>query len=176
MPGEIDAERILNVFRQLQNPHNDTLTTQDLEKELPVEKRTVQKYVKELEQEDRLVLAKEGKPNQWQLADIEPSNPVYDPRLGKAKRLGNLAHKLGLELFFVGVGVMAGVGVVMSNQQIASVFGIGLPLGGTTDPLAGAIMGFLASLAFLLSFLSYVTALTLPRIVEWWLDDPLPGD
>jgi hypothetical protein len=175
MPRDVDADRVLNVFRELESPHDETLTTDDLVEERPVKKRAVQKYVRELEQDDRLVVAVEGKPNHWRLPEIEPTDPVYDRRLGKAKRLGNQARKVGDWLFLGGVAVLASVGLVMSNQRMADLFGVQFPLVGSTDPLAAAIIGFFGSFAFLTSFLAYVTAIALPRIVKWWIEDPLPS-
>lgn len=170
-----DDEEILNVFREkLEDPHSDTLTTDDLAEELDVVSRTAQDYVRTLEQDNHLVLESEGKPNHWQLADTEPSEPVYDPRLAKAKRRANMAHIVGNWSVLIGIAVYASVGFITSNHVFTDVVGMSLPLIDGQDAVIAALTGFSGSFLFLVAFVAYTAAAAIPRLVEWWIDEPIP--
>ena len=110
-------EDVLNVFRELDEPYEDTLTTDELTEELPVEKRAVQDYVKDLESKNRLVLEYEGKPDHWRLSRTEPSDPAYDKRLGKAKRWGNKAKFIFNWTTLFGIGILAAVGIIEIRRE-----------------------------------------------------------
>lgn len=165
-----DDEEILDVFRQAEDPYEETLTTDELKESLGVERRTAQNYVNRLYEENRIVLDTEGKPNLWKLADTEPAEPDLDPQLIKAKRWGNIASKIALSLLIVAVGVLAAAGLITSNQLYAEAFQIYLPLLDPADTRLAVYTGVAATLTFFLSFLAYAVGVMLPRVVEYRLD------
>lgn len=163
-------EEVLNVFRELDEPYEDTLTTDELTEELPVQRRTVQSYVKDLEGKNRLVLEHEGKPNHWRLARTEPSEPMYDPRLGKAKRWGNKAKYVGNWTTLFGVAILAAVGIITSNHVFSAVADIGLPMSSAQTAITAGLTGILGSGLFLIGFAAYAFSFSVPLLAEWWIN------
>ncbi|WP_336328804.1 hypothetical protein [Halovenus sp. HT40] len=170
MSEGVSDREILNVFRE-QHPEEETLTTADLERELPIEKRAIQGRVKQLNRENRLTIETEGRPNQWKLSDTEPTDPVYDPRLGKAKRWANEASEFGRFTFLISVGVLAAVGIITSNHIFAEAVNLYLPLIDTETASFATLVGVGGSVVFGLSALCFVVALTLPHAVKWYIED-----
>lgn len=174
MSGGVDPNEILNVFRELEDPYEQTLTTDDLVDELPVEKRTIQKHFRQLESDNKLVLASEGKPNHWRLSDTEAPDPVYDPRLAKAKRWGLKARKIGNWSFLVSISILAAVGLITSNHVFANVVGMTLPLINAKDVVEAALLGSFGSFLFLVAAVAYIAAFLIPSVVDWWIENPVP--
>jgi hypothetical protein len=175
MSEKTHDEEILNVFRE-RLPEDGTLTTKDLEEELSIDTRAIQKRVKNLNKKDKLTLDTEGKPNHWRLADTEPTAPVYDIRLGKAKRLANRASKYGRALFAVSVGVLAAAGLITSNHIFGQAVNLYLPLFDTSGAVIAVAAGVGGTIAFTLSVICLFISLTLPRVVEWVIADTLPEE
>jgi len=173
MPPAVSEERVLNVFREAET---ETLTTDDLVDALPVGRRAVQGYVRDLEEDGRLVLAEEGKPNHWRLANTEPKTPVYKPELARAKRVANWSSKYGRLLFESGVAILATAGLVTSNHIFTRAFGVYLPFLDAHTVAVATIVGVVGSILFVASFVAFALATFLPRIVERRLDGSVPDD
>ncbi|WP_135537067.1 hypothetical protein [Halostella pelagica] len=169
VPSPTD-EDVLNVFRELDEPYEHTLTTNEVTEEFPVQRRAVQGYVKDLEGANRLVLDHEGKPNHWRLARTEPSEPVYDPRLGKAKRWGNKAKFVGNWTTLFGIAILAAVGIITSNHVFSAVADIGLPMSSAQSAITAGLTGVLGSGLFLIGFAAYIFSFSVPRLAEWWIN------
>ena len=169
-------EKVLNVFRELDKPYEDTLTTDEVTEKLPVQRRTVQGYVKDLEGENRLVLEHEGKPNHWRLARTEPSEPVYDPRLGKAKRWGNKAKFVGNWTTLFGIAILAAVGIITSNHVFSAVVDVGLPMSSAQSAITAGLTGVIGSGLFLIGFAAYAFSFSVPRLTEWWINRTTHSD
>lgn len=168
MSKQVDPESLLNTFRkQLDDPRNETLTTDDLTNEFDVGKRTMQGYVQELESEGRLVIEAEGKPNHWRLAKSEPTEPVYDLRVGKAKRWANKSRMAGTWAFMCGVSLLAGAGLITSNFTLGVATGVTIPFVDGQDVLIGGLFGILGTVLFLFSFIFFIAAICIPRYVKW---------
>lgn len=167
-----DDERVLNVFRE-RFPYDQTLTTEEVAEELSVHQRTAQNYVNDLHEKNRLVLDSEGKPNHWRLAETEPVEPVYSAPLANAKRRGKQAAKVGRLLFLVAVSTLAAAGLVTSNHIYANAVGVYLPLFDTGAASTAVITGVLGSVLFGVAAVALLVSVTLPRVAEWYLDDPL---
>lgn len=175
MLDEKEEEHILNVFRW-HYPGQETLTTGDLADELSVSERTAQKYVNELSEKNRLAIKFEGKPNRWRLADTEPTEPIQNTDIAKAKVRANKAAKVGKVSFTIGVGILAAAGLVMSNHVYAQAFDIYVPLLDSNTAATAAITGVVGTLLFLISFLALVYSNTLPWMVGWLSEGPLPDE
>jgi len=171
-----DDKQVLNIFRELDEPYEDTLTTDELVDELPVGKRAVQGYVKELEKDNKLVLEHEGKPNHWKLADTEPAEPVYDPRVGKAKRWANKARFIGNWVTLFGIAILAATGILTSNHILSLAVDFGLPMADAETAVTAGFVGVAGGILFLIGFAAYAFSLTLPRLAEWWLDKNSSSD
>ena len=175
--GSSQTDRdVLNVFRELEDPHEDTLTTDDLVEQLPVKRRAVQNYVRDLEKENRLVLEQEGKPNHWRLAKTEPSEPVYDAQIGKAKRWGNKAKFVGNWSTMFGIAILAAAGIITSNRIFSIVTDVGVLIPDAQTTVTAGLVGVGGSLLFLIGFIAYVVSFSLPRVVEWWINRSPPSE
>jgi len=171
-----DDEEVLNIFRELDEPYEDTLTTDELADELPVGKRAVQGYVKELEKENKLVLEHEGKPNHWRLANTEPEEPVYDPQVGQAKRWGNKARFIGNWVTLFGIAILAATGILTSNHILSLAVDFGLPMADAETAVTAGLVGVVGGILFLIGFAAYAVSLTLPRLAGWWLNRASSSD
>lgn len=170
MSREIDDERFLNVFRELDDPSTQTLTTDDLAEEFDIHQRTVQNYMNRLEDEGRLVLARDGKPKHWRLDEDEPQEPLLDERIIAARRRGKKLNRLSTSGFMVSVGLLAASAIVMSNQAYAQFLGIDIPLVTSEASGLAALTGVAATGVFLLTFVGFIAGYALPRYVEWKID------
>jgi hypothetical protein len=74
----------------------------------------------------------------------------------------------------VGLSVYASVGFITSNHVFARVVGITLPVIDARDATTAAFVGVIGAVLFLAAFVAYAFAATLPRTVEWWLDETVP--
>lgn len=175
MSNSLDDERILNVFRE-HLPDTNTLTTKDLAEELSIHNRTAQNYVNDLKVKNRLVLESEGKPNHWRLADTEPVKPVYSARLARTKRRANQAAKVGRTMFLLGVSILAASGLVTSNHVYAEAIGIYIPFLNANAAASAVVTGVIGSIIFGVSSVALLFSVAFPRVVEWYIDDPLPDE
>jgi hypothetical protein len=173
--GKIEGkEEILNVLRE---SDEESLTTPEITARLPIEDRTVQTYVRELEDSGRLVLESEGRPNHWRLSDTEPKDPVYRAEYARARRISNKASKTGNKLFLYGVAVLASIGIVTTTNIYSQ--GLGIPIGllrNSDSIIVAGLIGVTGFFLFLAAFVSYFVALALPRAVEWYIDGKLPEE
>ena len=155
-------------------PQTETLTTDDIADEFSVTQRTAQNYVKALAEKDRVILESGGKPNHWKLAETEPSEPVYDVRLAKAKRWANRAAKVGRLAMLLGLSILASAGLITSNHIYAESIGVYIPFV-TTDTASTAVLtGVAGSAIFAIAFVTLLFSVALPRVVEWYIDDSTP--
>lgn len=166
-----DTEEVLNVFRE---SDEETLTVQDLEEELPIKERAIQKRLKKLKNEGRLVIDRAGKPNLWRLADSEPEEPVYHPKIARAKRLSNRASEAGRIVLMLAISFLGAAGFVMSIHVFVRGMNIPVPL---IQEVSTAIVamwaGVFGAVLFGLAFVAKFFAYTLPRIVEWRVENRL---
>lgn len=167
------TEWILNAFREADGR---PLTTAELADELGVVQRTAQNYVRDLEENDHLVLSAEAG-NFWRLADAEPHEPIYHPKLAQAKRWGNRASAVGNKLFLIAVSLLSATGIVTSNHVFARGMGIPLPFVRDVNAVVAATwFGVGGSLLFGLAFVALFFSLIFPRYIAWRLDDHPPED
>lgn len=72
---QVSDETILNVFRLSNRPF---MKTSDVVEEVDIKRRAVQKRLKRLRQESRLVYEEVGQAHVWWLAESEPDQPMGD--------------------------------------------------------------------------------------------------
>lgn len=99
---KVNDEEILNVFRQekIEEDGRDSLTTTEIENQLPLGEKQTRKRLKEMDGE-RVDKRRAGGTDMWSLADSEPET-VVNPDLGsvvekatKAQRFANRLQDVG---------------------------------------------------------------------------------
>ena len=167
---KVSDEELLNVLRREyeKDDGEDELTTQEIQKELPIVRKTTGDRLKELEGE-RVERRRAGTTDMWSLAEGElmiEINPEMGPVVGlssrgrrKAIQMKSTGRRLGeLGLFFLIIGMTIWLSEI--NQVAASV-PVFLGFGYSFGLVGGAIYGG-ASLLRLFGLIA-------PRLVERYL-------
>lgn len=155
----------------------ETLTTTGIAEEFPYHRRTILDHLRNLEDDNRVVVDTPGRPIHWRLADTEPDDPVYHPKIARAKCLGNQASNLGRVCSLAGIAALGAAGFVMSYSTFSRGIGIPIPIIGDVETAILAMwVGVLGSVPFVLAFIAQAVAIVLPWYVERQLDENLPDN
>lgn len=164
-PSVDDDDRLLNVLRESEK---DTLTTQEITEQLPVGERAVQKRLKRLEDENRVEIETDGRPIHWRLGEDEPEEPIYHPRISKAKRRANIVSGVGQAVLVFAIAMLGAAGFVISLNIFSRGNDIPLPLLQDVGiAVLGTYVGVGGAVFFGLAGIAITFGLVYPRVIAW---------